>query len=84
LGRGYGHATEEGEKATRIAREHGIVLDPTYTAKAFAAALDLASGAERVLFWHTLSSAPFAPLLDGALAEADLPRELGALLVPRS
>jgi 1-aminocyclopropane-1-carboxylate deaminase/D-cysteine desulfhydrase-like pyridoxal-dependent ACC family enzyme len=87
LGRGYGHATTEGRDATRIALQAGIVLDPTYTAKAFAAALHHARsvapdrGASQViLYWHTLSSAPMAPLLEGAPTEADLPRELARLL----
>ena len=35
LGSGYGHPTPAGESATRIAAEHGLILDPTYTAKAF-------------------------------------------------
>lgn len=39
LGRGYGHSTPEGDEATRAARDAGLALDPTYTAKAFAAAL---------------------------------------------
>ena len=69
LGAGYGHATPEGAAATRLAREHaGIDLDPTYTAKAFAGALwqVRARRAEHVLYWHTLSSAPMGPLLEGA------------------
>jgi D-cysteine desulfhydrase len=90
LGPGYGHATKEGDEATRIALQAGIVLDPTYTAKAFAAALHHAhaarvahsAGAPRqvILYWHTLSSAPMEPLLEHAPAEADLPRALTRLL----
>jgi D-cysteine desulfhydrase len=42
LGAGYGHPTAEGEEASRVAaREAKLVLDPTYTAKAFACALAL-------------------------------------------
>jgi 1-aminocyclopropane-1-carboxylate deaminase/D-cysteine desulfhydrase-like pyridoxal-dependent ACC family enzyme len=41
LGRGYGHRTPDGQVAVEIAREVGLELDPTYTAKAFAAALRL-------------------------------------------
>ena len=41
LGSTYGAATPEGVRATHRAREVGLELDPTYTAKAFAAALDL-------------------------------------------
>jgi 1-aminocyclopropane-1-carboxylate deaminase/D-cysteine desulfhydrase-like pyridoxal-dependent ACC family enzyme len=79
LGRGYGYSTDEGEAATRDAAAAGIVLDPTYTAKAFACALWYvrAQRVERVLYWHTLSSAPMSPLLAGA--ERDLPPDLARL-----
>jgi 1-aminocyclopropane-1-carboxylate deaminase/D-cysteine desulfhydrase-like pyridoxal-dependent ACC family enzyme len=83
LGRGYGHATPEGEEATRLARLHaGITLDPTYTAKAFAGALwqVRARRAEHVLYWHTLSSAPMGPLLADAPREEDVDERLRALL----
>ncbi len=75
LGGGYGHATPEGERAVHRAAGVGLLLDQTYTAKAFAAALDrVARGKERhVLFWHTLSSAPLGPLLVAAPAELDPP-----------
>lgn len=77
VGEGYGHATPAGQQATALAAAAGLGLDPTYTAKSFAAALALARrGAGVVLFWHTLSSAPMAPLLDGAPA---LPPRLDAL-----
>ena len=74
LGPGYGYATPASAHATREAERFGVVLDDTYTAKAFAAALDrVAAGTERtILFWHTLSSAPLAPLLAGAPNEAEL------------
>ncbi|HSO31863.1 MAG TPA: pyridoxal-phosphate dependent enzyme [Labilithrix sp.] len=60
IGRGYGHATPEGQAATTEAARCGLVLDATYTAKAFAATLahGRANPQEKVLFWHTLSSAP--------------------------
>ncbi|HEY2511881.1 MAG TPA: pyridoxal-phosphate dependent enzyme [Polyangiaceae bacterium] len=80
LGDGYGHATVAGERATAVASPEGLVLDPTYTAKTFAAALaevEARSGAaspQTVLYWHTLSSAPAAPLLaePGAVEESAL------------
>jgi D-cysteine desulfhydrase len=59
VGRGYAVPTEEGTTAiTRLARTEGLLLDPTYTGKAFAGLLDLhASGhfgaGEPVIFWHT-------------------------------
>jgi len=39
VGAGYGHAIERGDAATELARSFGLALEPTYTAKAFAAAL---------------------------------------------
>ena len=74
LGAGYGHATRESERAMQEGAQAGILLDPTYTAKAFAAALArIAQGNERtVLYWQTLSSAPLAPLLVGAPQEHEL------------
>jgi 1-aminocyclopropane-1-carboxylate deaminase/D-cysteine desulfhydrase-like pyridoxal-dependent ACC family enzyme len=70
LGDGYGCATSAGDDATAIAKGAGLTLDPTYTAKAFASALwhVRARAARNVLYWHTLSSAPMAPLLEGAPA----------------
>src|SRR4029077_17230897 len=35
VGQGYGHPTAEGEAAARLASQHGLILDPTYGAKAF-------------------------------------------------
>lgn len=83
LGAGYGHPTEAGERALAIAKEQGLKLDPTYTAKTFAAALDLVASGKyrRVLYWHTLSSAPLEPLLENAPREDELPAELRALFV---
>jgi D-cysteine desulfhydrase len=77
IGAGYGHATAEGQAATRDAERVGLALDPTYTAKAFACALWYvrARRARVVLYWHTLSSAPLAPLLEPAKKA----REAGAL-----
>jgi 1-aminocyclopropane-1-carboxylate deaminase/D-cysteine desulfhydrase-like pyridoxal-dependent ACC family enzyme len=72
LGRGYGYSTREGERAMAEASRFGLLLDPTYTAKAFAAALDVAR-TKRVLYWHTLSSAPL-PIADAPLLPADYER----------
>ena len=56
----------------------GIVLDATYTAKAFACALSLARARQvgTILFWHTLSTAPLEPLLVDA---RELPPDLERL-----
>jgi 1-aminocyclopropane-1-carboxylate deaminase/D-cysteine desulfhydrase-like pyridoxal-dependent ACC family enzyme len=83
LGAGYGHATASGATATEQARALGLELEPTYTAKTFAAALDVArrSPGQVVLYWHTLSSHPLEPLL--ADAPGTLPPALAALLPGR-
>lgn len=81
IGRGYGHATDEGRAAMEVAREAGLTLDATYTAKAFACALARVKRGDsgEVLYWHTLSTAPLAPLL-GTGGDAPLPRALAKLL----
>ena len=56
LGRGYGHPSPEGERARALAAEHGLTLDPTYGAKAFAMLVERATGhVQRVVFWHTFA-----------------------------
>jgi hypothetical protein len=87
LGAGYGHPNRYGEDAAAEAMKvAGIVLDPTYTAKAFAGALwHLRSQrSRRVLYWHTLSSAPMEPLLEDAPAESELDPRLRRLVLARA
>jgi D-cysteine desulfhydrase len=55
LGRGYGHPTPAGDWAIDRAKDHGLALEPTYTAKAYAAALDLWERGRRVLFVQTFA-----------------------------
>src|SRR5437899_3040654 len=65
LGRGYGWPTVAGESARRLAAPHGLILDPTYGAKAFAFFLQRGTGNERrVVFWHTFAMP--APLPESA------------------
>lgn len=53
-GRGYGHPTEEGERARALALAYGVRLDPTYGAKAFGFFLRRSThAARRTVFWHT-------------------------------
>jgi D-cysteine desulfhydrase len=92
IGEGYGHASSAGDAATELARSFGLQLEPTYTAKAFAAALQRARaedhdsarrklrlrGQRTYLYWHTLSSAPLLTLLQGA--PETLPAHLARLL----
>jgi D-cysteine desulfhydrase len=58
LGRGYGWATPEADEAARTAEILGLSLDPTYTAKAFAACLSLVGG--RGFSWHPGRALPAA------------------------
>ena len=84
LGKGYGHATAQSVQALEQGKQLGLTLEHTYTAKAFAAALDLVrrGTARNVLFWQTLSSAPMAPLLEGAPPEAAIDPRLKRLARP--
>lgn len=80
LGKGYGEPSPEGDHAEEWAASVGLALDPTYTAKAFAATLDAVESGrfKTVLYWHTLSSAPMGPLLgNGSLTP--VPPRLAAL-----
>ncbi len=54
MGRGYGHPTQEGERATVLAAEHGLQLDPTYGAKAFSFLMSR-DQVKRAVFWHTFA-----------------------------
>jgi D-cysteine desulfhydrase len=84
LGAGYGHPTAAGDEAMAAARAVGISLDPTYTAKTFAAALARTRATERggetILYWHTLSSAPMDALVRDAPREEDLEPRLRRLM----
>ena len=53
LGRGYGVATPEADQAAALGRELGLPLERTYTAKAFAAALDARRRGRTVAFVQT-------------------------------
>jgi 1-aminocyclopropane-1-carboxylate deaminase/D-cysteine desulfhydrase-like pyridoxal-dependent ACC family enzyme len=80
LGRGYGRPTRAGAEAAADAAAVGLKLELTYTAKAFAAALELSKEARHrsghVLFWQTVSQFSMTALLDGAPARGELPAEL--------
>lgn len=82
LGEGYGRETAAGAAAAAAFREGGLVLDPTYTAKAAAellASLREAREGETHLFWHTLSAHEPDDALEGVTAE-DLPEPFRRLL----
>ena len=71
FGSGYGHPTPEGDSAIARARDLGISLDPTYSAKTFAAALTADTAGRNVLFWNTHNAFPVDELPSGA--PSDLP-----------
>jgi len=69
LGPGYGLSTPGSQAATDFAASEGLTLDATYTSKTFAAVLRDARGVrrgQRLLYWHTLSSASLEPFLSEA------------------
>ena len=51
LGAGYGAPSPAGERARLVAAGHGLRLDPTYGAKAFAAI----PAKQRIVFWNTFA-----------------------------
>ncbi|GAA6151731.1 1-aminocyclopropane-1-carboxylate deaminase/D-cysteine desulfhydrase [Pseudoteredinibacter isoporae] len=69
-GRGYGHPSDEGEWAQTMFEQAQLELDPTYTAKTAAAALNCCANHndKKVLYWHTYNSANVADIA----AKADL------------
>jgi D-cysteine desulfhydrase len=88
VGGGYGADTPAAAHALALARDAaGLELDQTYTAKAFARVLELlaepaSSGPRTIVYFHTLSATPMAPLLEHAPELHDLPAALRALLLP--
>jgi 1-aminocyclopropane-1-carboxylate deaminase/D-cysteine desulfhydrase-like pyridoxal-dependent ACC family enzyme len=89
VGGGYGVATPASAHALEVARDAaGLALDQTYTAKAFACVLELlaepvAAGPRTLLYLHTLSAAPLAPLLEAAPRLDELPQALRGLLLAK-
>jgi D-cysteine desulfhydrase len=81
LGPGYGHPTPIAHEALLDGARRGLLLDMTYTAKTYAAARALPEEHDPVVYWHTLSSAPLAPLLEGVPPLEALAPELASLLV---
>ena len=55
FGGGYGRPTEAGAAASKRATGYGLEVEPTYTAKGFAAALDRRDAGERVVFVQTFA-----------------------------
>ena len=62
IGAGYGHPSAAGDAARALAAAHGLALEPTYGAKAFAALRAVTThGFRRVVFWHTFAMPPHFP-----------------------
>jgi len=83
-GYGYGTSSPAGARAAAVAGALGLVLDQTYTAKAFARVLEVLGAAslpeaerlgrpQRILYWHTLSATPIEQLLRTAPGQDELP-----------
>lgn len=76
LGAGYGAATAAGEAASALARDAGLALETTYTAKCLAELLArLADGRARTpaLFWNTYNSVDYRAAAPAAPPESELP-----------
>jgi D-cysteine desulfhydrase len=78
VGAGYGERTEQGDLALRWGEEHGLRLDPTYTAKACGYARQIAGSSEPVLYWHTLSAV--YPSVEALIEERELVPHVRRLL----
>jgi len=65
FGSGYGSPTRPGDAAMATAAGLGLALEPTYTAKAFAAALDRVRSGKRVVFVQTFAG-PAQPTASSA------------------
>lgn len=69
-GEAYGKPTSEGLEAIKLIKEHeGIILEPTYTGKTFAALIDYVRTKKidfkdkTVLFWNTFNSRDFSNII---------------------
>lgn len=81
-GAGYGHTYADADAASALFQKTvAVPLDPTYTAKCFAAVL-ADEQHNNVLYWHTLNSMPLAPLMR-AEASFKLPKSLQRVMQQR-
>jgi 1-aminocyclopropane-1-carboxylate deaminase/D-cysteine desulfhydrase-like pyridoxal-dependent ACC family enzyme len=82
VGAGYGASTEQGIMASKWGAENGLMLDPTYTAKACSHASAMQNtgtpAADRVLYWHTLSAV--YPSVESLIEESELVPHVRCLL----
>ncbi len=85
IGEGYGYSTIDGQNAVRLLLEtEGILLEGTYTGKAFAAFLNearkLRSDAGPLLFWNTSNSISLASYLPQKIDFSAYPPKLRQIL----
>ena len=75
VGEGYSRPTPEGERAVRVAREElGLILETTYTAKAFAALL-ADEDSLPLAFWNTYNAVPLPSAGEVRLEHTGLPQD---------
>jgi D-cysteine desulfhydrase len=83
FGDGYGAPSPAGDAAASLARDAGLSIEPTYSSKALAAAIEAARSGRTggpVLWIDTANARPLEPLVGGELPPP--PPELAALLEP--
>ncbi len=74
VGDGYGEPSAAGAAAAETAAEHGLSLDPTFTAKTVAGLADADRfRGETVLYWHTYNSRDLSDRVARANVRATLP-----------
>ncbi|MCB9745761.1 MAG: pyridoxal-phosphate dependent enzyme [Alphaproteobacteria bacterium] len=71
FGAGYGESTPQVDAAVARAAAQGLFVEPTYTGKALAAALEATGGPD--LYWYTLNQRPLEPLFGPEPDPADWP-----------
>jgi 1-aminocyclopropane-1-carboxylate deaminase/D-cysteine desulfhydrase-like pyridoxal-dependent ACC family enzyme len=74
FGAGYGHRSTPGREAARIGASLGLALEPTYTEKAFAAALAEYRRGARIVFVQTYAGPASASLTPSAAGSVSAPR----------
>jgi len=85
VGNGYGFPTLRGQQAYQLLKDkQALHLDPTYTAKTFAAVLEYCQthrkGPGPVLYWHTYNSVDLSELAH-SVADHELPKRLQPFLL---
>lgn len=81
----YGSVTAIGKKTVELAQEHGVILETTYTAKAFAGLIDFIRNnppdSRPIIFWNTFNSQPLSASI-GDFDYRELPQEFHRFFRP--